>query len=131
MQSISLNLFCRLYIALDFSSALHQTIFVLFASIHYIPCHSGKVRQQCCNQIGEQFGKAESQPLTGAGRDQEDCLGAQNCIIWTSLSLSQASIELGQLKILSFDLQKPLCIQVSEQGTPLDTDDQKNRDNAA
>lgn len=33
--------------------------------------------------------------------------------------------------ILSFGLQKPLCIQVSEQGTSLDRDEQQNRDNAA
>jgi len=71
----------------------------------------------------ERFGRAESQPLTGAGRDQEDFLGAQNYIIQTSLALSQTSIELGQWNILPSDLPKPLCVQVSEKGTALDMDD--------
>lgn len=119
IKSISLNLFCRLHTTLYFTSALHQIIFVLLVSIHYILCQSSKVCQQCHIQIDL---AEQSQTPADAGRHQDCFWGAQNCIIQTSLALSQNSIESGQWKILSFDLQTPLCIQVSEQSTSLDTD---------
>lgn len=113
---------CRLRITLYFTSVLHQIIFVLLVSIHYILCQQGMAAVSQSNW----FGSAESNTCRCWKRSRL-FWGDQNCIIQTSFALSQTNIESGQWKILSFGLQKPLCIQVSEQGR----DEQQNRDNAA